>query len=506
MKRILIALLIIALVVVLPSCKKKTSEDDSSTATAAVKASVSSSSAAAADNTTGSTSSFRTLEEPKSLTVAGESESAPSSGTFSFTPAPQETAEETETAEVAEPGEKTEETETVVSDEPLVDISSVEVEKPLVFVNETGTGDASFSLNEFYRGGELLIRASFTPTSGELVFNADETEVKKILKSLSVNYADYGEISYTLTGSLLEITYPGTTEEEVEAKWQNFKSFLNSYNEEKASLVEADDNELVVSKSAETVKGTLYASIYSDRAEITIPENMTNEETAAFIGWLLNVYPGAADYGTYTLSDGTLTLTYTNFSNRLAADNFEFLAKLADEYFAQSEETSAAAEAEKPAAATAADEKMSVEKKTAEEVGKKESFIKSYSVSACLTPSFNPQSSFNFGAGLRAEMNFSSWLGAGFSAGGNFTFGYFDALLYGRFTFAGFGKADIYGIAGVGADWSVRGGRAGLMLRAAVGVEYAVLDRLSVFGEIGYQYSALRKSDVYASVGVRYIF
>ena len=505
MKRILITLLIIALVLMIPSCKKKTSED-SSTATSAVTASVSSSPSAAADSTTESSSSFRTLDEPKSLTVAGESDSS-SSEILPFMPTPVETAEKTETAETAEPSETSEKTETADSSEPLVDISSVEVEKPLVYVNEAESETSSFTLNEFYRGGELLIKASFTPVSGELVFNTDEAEVKQILKSLSVNYSDYGEISYTLTGSLLEITYPLATEEEIEAKWQNFKDFLNSYNEEKASLVEADDNELVVSKSAETVKGTLNASIYSDRVEITVPENMSAEETSAFITRIVATYPEAEDYGTYTVSDGVVTLVYSDlFSNRLASDVFDDLAYLINTYFAESASEEAAPETAKPAAATAVDEKISAEKVSGE-TQKKESFIKGYSVSGYLTPSVNTAGpKFNFGAGLRAEIDFRSWLSAGLSAGGNFNFGYLNALLYGRFTFVGFGKLDIYGLAGVGVDWSVRGGKAGLMLRAAVGVEYAVLEKLSVFGEIGYQYSALRKSDIYASVGVRYIF
>ena len=505
MKRILITLLIIALVLMVPSCKKKTSED-SSTATSAVTASVSSSSAAA-DSTTESSSSFRTLEEPKSLTVAGEADSSSSSGTFSFTPVPQEAAEKAEERETPNSSETPEKTETPVTSEPLVDISSVEVEKPLVYVNEAETDSSSFTLNEFYRGGELLIKASFTPTSGELVFNTDEAEVKQILKSLSVNYSDYGEISYTLTGSLLEITYPLATEEEIEAKWQNFKDFLNSYNEEKASLVEADDNELVVSKSAETVKGTINASIYSDRVEITVPENMSAEETSAFITWIVATYPEAEDYGTYTVSDGVVTLVYSDlFSNRLASDVFDDLVYLINTYFAESASEEASEEITKSAAATAVDEKISAEKVSAE-TEKKESFIKGYSVSGYLAPSVNTAGpKFNFGAGLRAEIDFRSWLSAGLSAGGNFNFGYLNALLYGRFTFVGFGKLDIYGLAGVGVDWSVRGGKAGLMLRAAVGVEYAVLEKLSVFGEIGYQYSGLRKSDIYASVGVRYIF
>ena len=504
MKRILITLLIIALVLMIPSCKKKTSED-SSTSTSAVTASVSSSSAEV-DSTTESSSSFRTLDEPKSLTVAGESDSSSSGEILPFMPTPVETAEKPETAETSELSETSEDTETTVTSEPLVDISSVEVEKPLVYVNEAETDSSSFTLNEFYRGGELLIKASFTPTSGELVFSTDEAEVKQILKSLSVNYSDYGEISYTLTGSLLEITYPLATEEEVEAKWQNFKDFLNSYNEEKASLVEADDNELVVSKSEETVKGTLNASIYSDRVEITVPGNMTEEETSAFITWIVTSYPEAVEYGTYTVSDGVVTLVYSElFSNRLASAVFDDLVYLINSYFAESASEEAAPETAKPAAATSVDEKISAEKVSAE-AEKKESFIKGYSVSGYLTPSFNfEKSSFNFGAGLRAEIDFKSWLSAGLSAGGNF-YGYLDALLYGRFTFVGFGKLDIYGLAGVGVDWSIKGGQAGLMLRAAVGVEYAVLEKLSVFGEIGYQYSALRKSDIYASVGVSYRF
>lgn len=522
-KRVLVALLIISLIIIIvPSCRKKTSDDDTAAADGVQE------SVTASDGT----SSYRTLSEPESLTVAAESGTSASSsaGTFSFTPqtaaedekitrtateeekSTQSTTDgvkniqtETGKTETARPGSSADCDESSV----LVDASSARDEKPLTFVNEAESSAEAFTLNEFYRGGEILIKASFTNDGGELVFNVDESEVRKILSALSLETAQFGEISYSLTGSLLEITYPETTEEKVEEKWQYFKNFLNSYNNEKSSLVDAEEDELVISKTAETTMGTLSASIHSDRAEITVPEAMTEEETAAFISWIVSEYPEAAEYGTYSISDGRVNLVYSSlFSNRLASDAFDELASLVDTYFS----LSSSSEKEENTVVTGDEDVVAAVStvsgaEEAAEVARKEGFIRGYSVSGYVTPSFNTSSSrFNIGAGLRAEIHFRNWLSIGMKAGGNFSFGYIQTGIYGRFTFVEFDRLDLYATTGVDIDYSIKGGKLTVAFGAAIGVKYDILDNLSVFVEIGYQYSLIRKSDVYATVGVSYRF
>ncbi len=147
------------------------------------------------------------------------------------------------------------------------------------------------------------------------------------------------KISHTLSGSTLTLCYDSVTEEKIEERWKDFKDYLNKYNSSKSSLSSAvSPDELVIIKEGNTVKGKVTATLYSDRAEITVPDTFTEDETAAFLEYIRDEYPEVLDYGTVAVDGRVLTLEYSpSFTNEDASALFFALVSLVDEYFAPEE-------------------------------------------------------------------------------------------------------------------------------------------------------------------------
>ncbi len=199
-----------------------------------------------------------------------------------------------------------------------------------------------FSSSFFYRGGEIFIKAEFNPVSATLVFNIGDDEIRSIISRYLFLHPGMGKIEYTLSSSTLTLSYERKTEDEVEAMWKEYKDFLNQYNSEKSTLAAtSSDDELVITKEGDTVKGRVEAAIYSDRAVITVPETFSSDETASFLAYLREEYPIVLDYGTILASGSDLTLEYSSsFGNDDASMLFSALLPLIDEYFTLPPESS----------------------------------------------------------------------------------------------------------------------------------------------------------------------
>lgn len=210
---------------------------------------------------------------------------------------------------------------------------------PLTFASPESAGreeNTDFDLDFLYRGGEILIKAEFTPSSGVLNFNIEEDEIETIITGFLVRHPEMEKISHTLSESTLTLCYDSVTEEKIEERWKDFKDYLNEYNSSKSSLSSAvSPDELVIIKEGDTVKGLLTASVYSNRAEITVPDTFTEDETAAFLEYIRDEYPEVLDYGTVAVNGRVLTLEYSpSFTNEDASALFFALVSLVDEYFA----------------------------------------------------------------------------------------------------------------------------------------------------------------------------
>ena len=205
------------------------------------------------------------------------------------------------------------------------------------------TGD--FVINEVYRGGEILIRAEFTPESGELTFNIGDDEIRAIISRLLFDHPEFADgVSYTLSDGELALTYTRRTEEEIDSSWREFRSFLNAYNSEKETMVDSASDELCVIRECDTSVGCVTATIRADRAVITVPETLPSDELSSFLGYVIGKYPETLEYGTLTEDGNVFTLVYSpSFTNGDASELFSTLTSLIDEYFSSPEAVKAEA-------------------------------------------------------------------------------------------------------------------------------------------------------------------
>ncbi len=238
-----------------------------------------------------------------------------------------------------------------------------------------------FSLGLFYRGGEILIKAEFTQTSGTLNFNIDEDEIKKVISRFLFSHPEAGTMTYTLSSSTLTLSYERKTEDEVESLWKDFKDFLNEYNSEKSSLAATSSpDELVIMKAADTVKGTLNGAIYPDKAVITVPSSFSSDDISSFLTYIREKYPEVTDYGTVSAAGSSLTLEYSpSFTNEDASALFSVLVSLVNEYFTPLSGGSSSAAAEKESSSMEEEERTEKEVAAMTETGRK---VKSFSLSA----------------------------------------------------------------------------------------------------------------------------
>ncbi len=197
-----------------------------------------------------------------------------------------------------------------------------------------------FTLSEFYRGGEILIRAEFGTSSGLLSFNTDDDEIREIIRYLASSSPDIVDgVTYTLSDGELCIFYSPKSEDEVENEWKSFKSLLNTYNSEKAEREESSSSSsLVMTKSSDTVKGTLTVAVYSEKAEITVSGEFSSSELDSFISFIRSDYPSLVSCGTLSVEYPVVTLIYSpDFTDSECRELFDVITALVDEYFKDEE-------------------------------------------------------------------------------------------------------------------------------------------------------------------------
>lgn len=264
---------------------------------------------------------------------------------------------------------------------------------------ESGQESDGFVMNEVYRGGEILIRAEFTPEAGQLTFNIGDDEIRAIISRLLFSEPDFADgISYTLENGELSLTYTRRTEEEIDSSWREFRSFLNDCNSEKERMVDSGSDELCVIKECDTSVGTVKAAIRPERAEITVPETLSDDSLSSFLGYVIEKYPETLEYGTLEEEGNVFTLVYSpSFTNGDASALFPTLASLFDEYFS----SPAASTVEAVSASALSEEKGRTA--VVEPVTEKGKRAKKFSVSASFQNTYDTRYSYVPSAFVRVD-------------------------------------------------------------------------------------------------------
>lgn len=383
-------------------------------------------------------------------------------------------------------------------DEDIPEIS-VEEKTPLELTSEDKNEEENedFEINEFYRGGELLVKASLKSESASIKFNVEDDEILKIISKLVVAYPEAREAAlYTLSDSLVELSYSRLSEDEVEEYWSLFKAFLNSYNEEKASLLSAESGVLVILEEADTVKGTLKANIYSDKVELFIPEGL-EVDYEEIVTSLLNKYSFISSYLAFEVKDGEkIVLSYIGeFSNRDAALYFDELSNYIDEYYKEEIKEE--------------DTKASTTLKTAEDAGsteKKEKF-KRISISLGFNNSYDTKIKYAPLCYGGVDYYFSSNFAIGLKAGYDFT-GFIPLSLSLRLYAPGLEGLFIQAEGGVKLGLKENKDIIGLLGAISLGYEINITDSIRVFTEAGTMYATKKEKSLRygLTIGARFAF
>ncbi len=371
----------------------------------------------------------------------------------------------------------------------------------LTSIDKSEEENEDFEINEFYRGGELFVKASLKSESASIKFSVNDDEILKIISKLVVAYPETREaVAYTLSDSLLELSYSRLGEDEIEEYWSLFKAFLNSYNEEKASLLSAEGDELVILDEADTVKGRLKANIYSDKVELFIPEELLVDYEEIVVS-LLNKYPFISSYLAFEGKEGEkVVLTYIGeFSNRDAALYFDELSSYIDEYYKEEKK-------EEDVKDSTTLKPSEIEKTNDTSTEKKEEF-KRISISLGFNNSYDTKIKYAPLCYGGVDYYISSNFAIGLKAGYDFT-GFVPLSLSLRLYAPGLEGLFIQVEGGVKLGMKENKDIRGLLGAISIGYEINITDNIRVFAEGGTMYATKKeKSMRYGlTIGARFAF
>lgn len=267
--------------------------------------------------------------------------------------------------------------------------------------------------------------------------------------------------------------------------------------------------------------------IASTYTTLTVPEVVSLEDIDAVALMAVNAYPVEASLVTYYVKDGTVTLNYPEQTKDYLYSLLPLIEKEAqyvldmyplsrdekaeEEVITLPEETLSPIESVDEAEVEEISPLAVTEEVTAV-VEERKSLIQSWSISAYVEPKFNLnggwQNPFVAAFGVRGEAQLTSTLSAGIKAQYDMS-AYIESSLYAKWTFAELGDFDLYIKGGLGVTFGLGQNinQSSLLIDAALGLEYGISERLSLFGEITADWSVTKPGfELGAALGVRYTF
>lgn len=365
---------------------------------------------------------------------------------------------------------------------------------------EEGESD-DFVLSEIYRGGSILIKAEFTKNKGTLFYNnINKEEMEKLILEALEEYPEAAKIfTVSFLDNEISLSYNDLDEETLDAMWDSFKTFLNKTNEEKSNNNTSNENELVIEKEDETLKGIFEALIYSDRAVIKVPNTIENDEINSFISYLLDKYPEATNYGSYTLNDGTITLVFSSiFTSSDASSLWPVLVGELNSFFTL--DSSKVEESDEKGDVTEVKEAVTSESEKGE-------YVRKYSVVAAINNSYDTLYNYVPLFSLGLEYSLSDALSIGGKIGYDMS-GYIPLSLALRYNISNIDGLYLSLDGGVKIGVRENFKRFGFISTLTIGYERAISDFISIFGEVNaiYTYDKASHFRFGLTIGGRYYF
>ncbi len=349
-------------------------------------------------------------------------------------------------------------------------------------------------------------------------------------------YPEYAnQCTYAIEDGILTLTYPELSAEELVAYcdylYGEAVAYIDSLIETVVEVVEEqiaattfdilDDGTIVATYDYNGIKASVVMS--DTETVITYPSQyVTKDDILGYINAMVAAVPSLAENVYYAFEgDDTVIFyypaeymggTYYKLETLAAADENVTAyidAQLAEVVVAEVPvETTASTEPAAPAPVVAEPVAVApVEPVAPTPIAAKTSFVQSYSVASAFEAGYNLNGkSLALGGSLRAEAALCDKLAFGLKVGYDFKLNTLPVALYGKYTFAEFGNAKLYGTLGLGIDVSTKGKGVGFGAEGTLGLEYAFTYNLSAFAEASVKYSTLNKVSFGGAVGGKITF
>ncbi|MGN1164574.1 MAG: hypothetical protein ACI4S4_07220 [Candidatus Ornithospirochaeta sp.] len=187
--------------------------------------------------------------------------------------------------------------------------NEAENDAPISALTEEKAGEEKErKLSMVYRGGKILLRATFSPESAVIKTNMDEESILSLSSRFAEEYnANISSISAVVEGSDVILSYPAALSDDyLFSFWDDLKTFLDNMNSEEATEEETTD------VAEYTVLGLPFGvEVSADKADVTLPDSVKEGDVDAFFAYLIKKNPELAGKAKYMTDGNTVSLYFT---------------------------------------------------------------------------------------------------------------------------------------------------------------------------------------------------
>ena len=332
-------------------------------------------------------------------------------------------------------------------------------------------------LSFVYRGGNVLLRSSFSLSQGEIKTNISEEDSRYFVSRLIEEKPEYlDKFTVSFASDTVTLTYSSDlSDEELYSFWDDVKDLMDRINEEKV------ENKTL---SAQIGDNEISAVISEEKAEIILPDGIEKKDVDSFMVFLSENNPTLASKAMYEVENGVLSLYYTQELVEGEEENlWKEMVKEAESFFTKKVEEVEDIE-------VVVDEKeepviISEAKKETESLPSLSPLtnagrlIDRFSISLSLSAKVNDGFDSDIKAAFDVAVTPSFRVGASL---GYEVKGYIPLSLrvrYGISLFKG-----LYGYVDGGWRFGLFGNKGNIILSLGLGYEFEVFDNFLIFGEL----------------------
>ena len=173
--------------------------------------------------------------------------------------------------------------------------------------NEAHESAKERKLSMVYRGGSVLLRATFSSDSAVVVTNMDEAFISIVATRFASEYPSHlSNIGAAIDGKNVILSYPSSLSDDyLHAFWNDLRNLLDTMNGENEENENEGEKEYVVSGIPLTL------TIGRDKADVKVPDYVSGSDVDAFFGSLLTKNPTLSSKAEYRTEGNTVSLIFS---------------------------------------------------------------------------------------------------------------------------------------------------------------------------------------------------